>query len=309
MKNDVLFGILLSLINENKVTAKKLAAKYEVTPRTIYRYIDTLDMAGVPIMTTKGKNGGLSIMDSFKLNKTYFTKEEYEHIITALQNFSHSFPMPVSETVINKFRALEKANQSEKEFMLKSSSLIIDGGPWTDATEYRNKLTAINQALTNRNVLRVTYINNRHEKTQRDIEPHTIVLKEGFWYVYAYCLMRKEFRLFKIARIVALSVLDKTFKRREIDEQNAPWNKGFDNPDQAINIELEFEPSVQADLEEWLGVKAIVGNKAFATVPDTPSLVRKLLSFGSDIKVIFPTTLRDKVLEEAKLIGAKYKNK
>lgn len=76
MQQDVIFGMLLTILNKEKTTAKYLANKYYVSTRTVYRYLDVLNLNGVPIVTKPGKNGGIYILNSFKLNNMYFSVPE-----------------------------------------------------------------------------------------------------------------------------------------------------------------------------------------------------------------------------------------
>lgn len=307
MKNYILIGILLDLLNHDRITAKDLAAKYELSTRSIYRYVDTLTAANVPIITQAGSGGGISIMDDYKLDKMFFTPQEYTIIFDAMSSMSRNIPSDDYTMALNKLRTLKYSRSEQERYMLESDSLVIDGGPWGDSNAYRHKLITINKALVNQTQITITYINNSYQKTIRLIEPHTIVLKEGVWYVYAYCHSREDFRLFKVTRIVHTSLSEVIFERRRIDLTNPPWSQGFTAPSDPVKLEFQYNEKAQADIEEWLGVDALCSNNlARATLPLTPMLIRKLLSFGADIKVISPLTVITALQSELLLTRQQY---
>ena len=89
-KLDILLGIILTLLHRGKVSANELACKFCVSTRTIYRYTFILDSCGVPISTKPGRNGGISIYNTYKLNNMFFTVQEKMTLITACSNIKNT---------------------------------------------------------------------------------------------------------------------------------------------------------------------------------------------------------------------------
>ena len=195
MKYEIMIRILFDLLSKKCVKATYLADKYEVSTRTIHRYINCLELAGIPIYTVRGNQGGFSIVDTFKLSSSFMTEKEFEQTISALTSFHQSVPNQVLESAINKLKAVIKNESSG--FNIKSGDLIIDAGPWGDTIGYKNKLITINQAVESNKQLSMIYHDRNGTVSERVVDPHIIVFKQGLWYVYAYCHLRNEFRFFK----------------------------------------------------------------------------------------------------------------
>lgn len=307
MKFEIMLGILFELLSKKCVTAKYLAEKYEVSVRSIYRYISSLEMAGVPLYTIRGNKGGFSIIDTYKLSSTFMTVDEFEHTISTLTAINSGIPDKILEGVILKLKASIKNEYSG--FDIKGGNLIIDAGPWGDTVGYKSKLTLISQSIENSLSLSITYHDRNGEVTQRIIEPHFIVFKQGLWYVYAYCNLRKEFRFFKTGRIENATLLKTPFIKQKISKEDMPlnWHENV----LAESIDFIVEKSVRADIEEWIGIENVSEIKgkivAHAILPFDKGLVSKLMSFGNNITVLSPKKLIDEIKTNAAQILKNYK--
>ena len=306
MKFEIMLGVLFELLSKKSVTAKYLAEKYEVSTRSIYRYISSLELAGVPLYTIRGNRGGFAIVDTYKLSSTFMTVSEFEHTISTLTAINSGVPDKILTNVILKLRANVKNEYSG--FEVKGGNLIIDGGPWGDTIGYKSKLSVISQSIENNKPLSIIYHDRNGEVTERTIEPHFIVFKQGLWYVYAYCNLRKKFRFFKLGRIEQATLLNTNFIRREITKDDLPLN-WHDNV-VAEEIEFEFSPSIASDIEEWLGVENTtkINQKlvAHAHLPFDNGLVSKLMSFGANVKVLAPQKLVLEIKKNAREILNNY---
>ncbi len=308
MKYEIMMGILIQLLGKKCVSATYLAEKYGVSVRSIYRYIDAIDASGVPVYTVRGANGGFSIMDTFKLPSTFFTKKEYDLTLNALQGLSDGLANSTLLNVIDKLKAVSKNQISG--FDISSGNLIIDGGSWGDTNGYKLKLQTIQQAVEENKKLLINYHDRNGSKTERIIEPHVIVFKQGLWYVYAYCHLRNDFRFFKTGRIEYANVLNETFERKEIKKENLPFDYWTDSVI-AEEVVMEIAPDCLSDVQEWLGVENISTEKgkfiARASLPYEQGLITKIMSFGAGIKVLSPKKLIEKQKEFAKTILENYK--
>ena len=296
MKFEIMMGILFELMSKNCVKASYLANKFEVSVRSIHRYINDLEMSGVPIYTLRGNQGGFAIIDTFKLSSTFFTKSEFEQTINALTAINEGVPNKTLESAILKLKSAVRNEFSG--FTLKGGNLIIDAGPWGDTVGYKSKLIVLQKSIEECKKLLIRYHDRNGEITERIIEPHVIVFKQGLWYTFAYCNLRKEFRFFKTGRIERATLLDDKFIRQDISNMDLPTN--FWQADvEARSVLLEINKKCLSDVEEWLGIENVKkdNNKYIADVklPFDNGLVSKIISFGSGIKVLAPTELKKAV--------------
>ena len=308
MKFEIMLGILFELMSKKCVKASSLADKYEVSVRSIHRYISGLESAGSPIYTLRGKQGGFAIVDTFKFASTFFTKSEYEQIINSLSAITNSVPNSILTNAINK---LKSSNRNEYSgFDIKSGNLIIDAGPWGDTVGYKSKLVIIQNAIEDNKKLLIKYHDRNGDVTERTIEPHVIVFKQGLWYVYAFCHLRNEFRFFKTGRIEHANILNEKFVRREILQENLPFNFWY-NSVETTQVTLKISKDCLSDVEEWLGIENVSNVKGiyYATVnlPFDKGLVSKIISYGKGIEVISPDKLRTEIIQQAKEILSIYK--
>ena len=308
MKYEIMLRILFDLLAKKCVKASYLADKYEVSVRSIHRYINCLELAGVPIYTIRGNNGGFAIVDTYKLSSTFMSVSEFEQTISALTAITDSVPNKALTNVISKLKAVVKNEYSG--FDIKGGNLIIDAGPWGDTVGYKSKLTVIQNSIENCNSLEIKYHDRNGDITQRIIEPHVIVFKQGLWYVFAYCHLRNEFRFFKTGRIEYAKILEEKFQRKQLNDSDLPLNF-WQNDIEATTVRLEIDKKYLSDIEEWLGIENVKEKNgiyiAEAKLPFDNGLVSKIMSYGSGIKVLEPTELKNKVIENAKDLLKIYK--
>ncbi|MBE5737911.1 MAG: YafY family transcriptional regulator [Clostridiales bacterium] len=308
MKYEIMLKILFELMSKKCVKASYLANKYEVSVRSIHRYINCLELAGVPIYTIRGNGGGFAIIDTFKFSSTFLTINEFEHTINALTAITEGVPNKDLTNVINKLKSVMRNEYSG--FDIKSGNLIIDAGPWGDTVGYKSKLSVVQKCIDSNNLLSITYHDRNGDVTNRIIEPHVIVFKQGLWYVFAYCRLRNDFRFFKTGRIQQANVLDEKFTRKDLSSQELPLNF-WQNTVLAKDVVLEIDKKCLSDVEEWLGIENITCQKdkyiAEVKLPYDNGLVSKIMSYGNGIKVISPTDLSNQIKKYAQDILDAYK--
>lgn len=306
MKSGIMFGILLTILNNRKAKAEYLAEKFEVSTRTVARHIDTLCEAGVPIIALRGANGGYMISDDFKLERSFFTKDELHRLLTCLNATASSFDGQ-NYDLIEKLRHIGAVKENEK-YLLKTDTLIIDVGTWTNPQNYRGKIEAINRAIDDDFTIHMVYTDNKDFCSERDFDPYCLVLKEGVWYTYGYCHLRRDFRLFRLTRIKQMTISEEKFEKKPSDVYEK-LNGTFDDSD-LVNIEFEFFSTALSDVEEWLGPDAISERGttyvAKAALYGGNLLINKLLSFGSSIKVLKPQALKEELLIECGRVLKRY---
>lgn len=306
MKYQIMLKILMQLLSKKKITAKEIAERYEISVRSVYRYVEELTVSGVPVDVARGRYGGLTIADTFRLPTGYFTREEYAAAINALDAMASQVH---DENVITAREKLESRIKNERTGTSVSGNIIVDGGTWGDTKKFSDKMTVVEQAVNECKSIMIDYISREGEHSRRVIDPHVLIFKQNVWYVYAFCHTKQDFRTFKIGRIKQASFTGSGFEKRVIDRNEIPLDFYY-STDKLISVTLEIQKASLADAEEWLGIDNIEPRgKSFiadVTLPNDDKLVGTVLSYGGAVKVLSPASLKNKVLEAAKKIASEY---
>ena len=299
MKYQIMIKMLMWLMARKKLTAREIAEKFEISLRSVYRYVEELNVAGVPVDVVRGKYGGIFIADTFRLPAGYFTRGEYSAIINALDAMRQSMP---DEDVLSAMEKMQRQQKNDRREIAVCGNIIIDGGSWADLGKFPEKMKVCEQAVRERECLEIDYISREGEHSKRVIDPYVLIFKSNVWYVYAFCHSRQDFRTFKVGRIRGARFMGRNFQRREITKDEIPLNFYYSS-EELIPVTLEIRKDAIADVEEWLGVDNVepYGNGLIASVsmPNDDMLVEKILSFGGKVKVVSPLTLKQKVKETA----------
>ncbi len=198
-----LFEIVYILMNKKNITARELSERFEVSQRTVYRDIETLCQAGIPIYTTKGKGGGIALMENFILNKSVLSEQEQNDILSALSGFKATTNEDTGQ-VLSKLGAL---------FGNKRSDWIeVDFSDWNSTEEDKYKFSRLKDAIINYNLITFHYYNSNGEKSNRSVEPYKLVFRSQAWYLFGFCRDRKDIRYFKVSRIRELQVTEEHFQ-------------------------------------------------------------------------------------------------
>ena len=307
MKYKTLIDILFLLLSRDKVSAKYIAERFNISLRTVYRYIDELSLS-VPIYNERGRNGGMSICDTFKLPASFLTQEESELLIGTLSAIKDELNSKTLNGIIEKILCITKKN---RDTIMDFGNLVIDGGSWGNVDTNKDKITFLQKCIEERKSVLLTYLSRQGVQSERVVEPHTLVLKEGLWYCYCYCTKRNEFRLFKLGRIVKAMETGENFVRKPL-EKVSEILKDWYNTLESFDIDILLTSKVKPDVEEWVGVDKVYTTssgeiKASFKMPIDSTLVGKLLTFGKDVKVLSPKSLQDKLLECVQHITKLYK--
>lgn len=302
MKYQIMVKMLLMLLARRKVTAGDIASRYDISVRTVYRYIEELAVAGVPVDVVRGRYGGITIADTYRLPSGYFTKNEYTAVINALTAMESQVSDDATETALEKLRQQIKTENDDRSV---SGSIIVDGGTWGDTKNFSDKMRVCERAVEESLCLDIDYISRSGEHSRRIIDPHVLIFKQNVWYVYAFCHTKQDWRTFKIGRIKSARFTGKTFEKKKITREDIPLNFRY-RSDELVELKLEIDREKLPDLEEWLGIDNIEprGNKFIAEIsaPDDDGLISKILGFGGGVRVLSPAPLREKVIEAARKI-------
>ncbi|QGU95382.1 WYL domain-containing protein [Clostridium bovifaecis] len=302
MRIDRLISIIMVLLQRKKISATKLAEMFEVTPRTIYRDIETINSAGIPIITYPGINGGIGIMEEYKIDKKLFTNSDIAALLMGLGSISSTMTNDEIINALAKVKGLVPEEQI-RDIELKSNQITIDLSPWVGNKNMQPNLEKIKTALNEKNLLAFKYSDRNGKKSNRKIEPYRLVLKESNWYLQGYCISRQDFRVFKLSRISALEILDDTFNLREFDVKSlGAWDY---IEKRIITIKLLVDESLRERMVEHCGEESIEtcgNNKLIVDFPFVEDDLgyNLLLSFGNKCECLEPSNVRDELIRRIK---------
>lgn len=288
MKNNRLFGIIYILLSKDTVTASYLADYFEVSVRTIYRDIDTLSSLNIPIYASKGKNGGISLLDNYKLDKTLLTEEEQKEILFSLQS--------IDKLNLNDTKLFDKMKTifSSKE----DDWFSVDFNIWDNSDTHKINFETIKKAILKCQVIEFNYSNTYGETSFRVVEPIKLHFKYNAWYLEAFDLTKEDFRVFKLTRIKDINLLPDTFERKEIPKY--PENL---KPPKITKVILEIDESATYRVYDEFKEKEITkldnGNfQVEIELPENEWLYGYILSFGHHAKVISPNHIKEIIKSE-----------
>ena len=296
MKIDRLIGILSILLQAEKTTAPELAERFEVSRRTINRDIEDLCKAGIPIRTAQGTGGGISIMDGYCIDRTILTSKDMQMILAGLRGL---------DSVSGKRyygQLMEKIQTGSSEFISGRDSMLIDLSSWYKGS-LAPKIEVIQNAIENRHIIQFMYYAPSGESNRR-VEPYYLVFQWSSWYVWGWCLERKDYRLFKLNRMDCVVETDRGFLRRDVPMPDLSNEKIFPG---GIKVKALFTPNMKWRLVEEFGPNCFTetddGRLLFsADYTDMENLVTWLMTFGAKVEVLEPEEVRDIIRRNAEEI-------
>lgn len=302
MKIDRLIGILSILLQQEKVTAPYLAEKFEVSRRTINRDIEVLCKAGIPLVTTQGAGGGISIMDGYRMDKTLLTSADMWAILAGLRSLD-------SVSGSNRYQQLmDKLSLENSSVLTSNQHIVIDLSSW-----YKNslapKIELIQRAIDRNELLSFSYYAPGGESI-RTLEPYLLVFQWASWYVWGYCLSRQDYRMFKLNRMPEIKGTGEIFTPRQLPEFRIQNEEIFPA---MIDVKALFEPEMKWRLIEEYGIDSFQkmedGKLLFQFgFMDKESVFGWMLSFGDHAELLEPSDLRKELEQMLKRMQKKYKS-
>ena len=306
MKIDRLIGILSILLQKEKITAPELAEHFEVSRRTINRDIEDLCKAGIPIQTTQGVGGGISIMSGYRMDRTILTSRDMQMILAGLRSLDSVSGSSYYSQLMEKIQAGSSELVSGKE------SVLIDLSSWYKAT-LAPKISMIQDAIESRHLIKFKYFAPSGESV-RTIEPYYVVFKWTSWYVYGWCLKRKDYRLFKLNRMDNVQLTDKKFECRNVPLPDMSAELLYPRN---IKVKALFDADMKWRLVEEFGMECYSEKKDGKLLfeeyySDMDNLVSWMLTFGDKVEVLEPEEVRERLKAMAdnmiKVYGRKKKS-
>ncbi len=300
MKTDRLIGILSILLQKDKVTARELADKFEVSRRTILRDVDALGMAGIPIISEPGQGGGISVMEGYKVDRTVLSSEDMKAILTGLQSLD-------SVSGSSRYRQLmEKISVDGSAAVNADNHIIIDLSNWGKSA-VSDKIELIKSAMEKQVKIAFNYF-SPHGESRRVIEPYHLVFQWSSWYVWGYCTKREDYRLFKLTRMTELTLTDEKVCGRSVPEYICDR---LQHPPGEIEVTVKFDDSVKWRVIDEFGADLVKYDEngdiiVIFTWSDIPALYRYILSFGDSAEIISPAEYRRDFARFLKKMQEKY---
>lgn len=303
MKIDRLIGIVTILLQKDKTTAPELAERFEVSRRTINRDIEDICKAGIPIVTTQGYGGGISIADGYKFDKSFFTKDELQAVLAGLRGMESVSKGSALASLLD--RLSDKGQR-----ILAEDIIIIDLASHYQAS-LTQKIEIIKKAHKTKHMLSFQYYYGKGEAKRR-IEPYRLVFQWSSWYVFGFCLDRQAYRLFKLNRLWDLQINEETFSEREIPAEALSFGDYL--AEGSFHLKAVFAKSEKHRLIEEYGMDS------YSVCPDEGLLLERdfasyenmrewIFSFGDKVFVLAPKELQDDIKKQAENILKMYAEK
>lgn len=293
MKAERLMGILTLLLNRRKLSASYLARHFEVSVRTIYRDVDDLSVSGIPVFATAGRDGGFELMEGFTIDKQVLETSDIRRILTGLESINTILPGPANSLTVEKYKLLLR--QSEKKgISSKGTHIFIELSP---SNREKKVIEILNSSIEDNKAVSMEYSDTESKQTRRTIEPKALVFIWQAWYVYAWCQLRKAFRLFRVSRIKSPEVSAAKCSSPPADIENRPWNKVWEM-EENYRVTFIVQPKAKARVYELFFEENIQENddKTLTVTTELPMndwSLSFLLAIPGGITIISPLELRE----------------
>ncbi len=310
MKLDRLVSIILILLDKKRISAQELAAMFEVSPRTIYRDIDAINMAGIPVRGTSGAGGGFEIMPGYKMDKKVFSTDDLSALLMGLSSLSDIMRGDEIIHALAKVRSFIPADRA-KEIELKVSQICIDFSPWTGSRTIQPCIEMIKSALQESRLLSFAYIAHHGNKTARTVEPYQLVLKGSHWYLQGYCRKRNAFRLFRLSRMSNLQMQTEIFTPREMQKPQLNFDDIWEMLQTRIKIRIH--KSIMDRALDFCAYEDFSPDGDSHYIVQFPFIENEyhynlLLSFGNKCECLEPLHIRAEIKRRIHTIAALYES-
>lgn len=301
MKTDRLYAITLYLLNHGKTSANELARHFEVSQRTIQRDMDSLCLAGIPIIATSGSSGGYEISENYRLEQDYATADDYSNIRTALRGLASATADPGVRHTLEKIVHAQNPGDN---------GIILDFSVLQEAVP--NTLALLQSAVKERRAVEFTYTNNNHETRTHTVEPIAVIYRWYAWYLLAYSKVKDDYRTYKLVRMRHLKVTDIPFTKKHETADTILHKIDQTDSRQYTEIRLKCKEPAKARVIEYLKgtvTEELPGGDALikATIVENEQFwLGTLLSLGGNVEVISPEKIRTRLLRAAEEIVAMY---
>ncbi|QYR21374.1 YafY family transcriptional regulator [Paenibacillus sp. sptzw28] len=313
MKIQRLLGITMVLLSQRRVNAQTLADKFEVSLRTIYRDLETINTSGIPLVSYTGNDGGYEIMEQFRIDRQIVTFDDLQSILVALKGVQASLNDQEMDGLLAKIKALV-ARSEQTQMEEAGETLIFDTNLWYGGgLKDKSILASLRQASKNRTVVSFLYTNTDGIGEQREVEPIGLAWKGYAWYLYAYCRLRNDYRTFRLSRVSGLRVHMEHFTNRGVrmSELDARWGNQETGP--SVPLLLHFRSHLRVRVEEAFGLDNVEIQEdgslhVRVSYPNNHWMYGMILSYGPDVRVLEPAFVADRIRNQGEQIANNYKH-
>lgn len=310
MKVDRLVSIIMILLDKERIGAQELADMFEVSPRTIYRDIDAINMAGIPVRSTSGVGGGFEIMPQYKIDKSVFSTADLSALLMGLSGLSGMVRGDELVHALAKVKSFIPADRA-KDIELKVNQIRIDLSPWMGNSNIQPYFEIIKAALQESRLLTFDYVAHHGNKTARTVEPYQLVLKGSHWYLQGYCHIRDDYRLFRLSRMSNLQMQEETFTPRDYQKPQLEFDDILET--MQTKIKIRIHKSVMDRVLDYCNYEDFLpdGNEYY--IVNFPFIENEyhydiLLSFGDKCECLEPLHIRTKMKHRIHDIATLYES-
>jgi predicted DNA-binding transcriptional regulator YafY len=308
MKIDRIVSIIMLLIENERMGAKTLSEMFEVSLRTIYRDIETINIAGIPIRSTPGVGGGFQIMDEYKVDKKLFSNSDIVTILMGLGSISTLMNREKIAITLAKIKSFVPTDKQE-EISFKANQISIDLKPWMGNSNIHKYLDMTKTALQEQRILLFGYSDRYGNISTRTAEPHRLILKDNHWYIQGFCLKNNDFRLFKLSRISNLQLLEDTFAPRKFHKSLSEFTEKMSQ--RQSDIKLRVHKSITDKILEYCSFEHFSEETDDYYIVDFPFVnddfgYNLLFSFGDKCECLEPDNVRSEMKRRIKYIDTLY---
>jgi predicted DNA-binding transcriptional regulator YafY len=279
----------MTLLNQPRVSATELAERFEVSLRTIYRDMESINQAGIPIVSFPGSDGGYEIMSGYRIDKQVLSLDDFSTIFSALRGARSV----TDDSDIDGL--LEKIGAMVPDISNPSGATHVDLD-LTPKPNVKNNLGSLHKAIKEFHLVQLEYLDIKGAETERTIEPMGLFLKGNRWYIYGYCLTRSDFRVFRLSRILNLKNMPETFVRRVYSLQDVERQFKIQAKGAKIKVVLLFDPVIKTRVRDDFSHEQVCTNpdgslSVTAEYPGIDRAVQSVLSYGANVLVVDPPEL------------------
>lgn len=303
MKIERLYAITVYLLNHGRTSASRLAEHFEVSVRTIQRDIDSLCLAGIPVLAVSGSAGGYEISDRFKLEKEFVTAEDYSYIRTALQGLATAAGGRRAKDILKKI-----AHMPDTE----DNGIILDFSVLREGEQETMEL--LQAAVRKKQTVHFTYTNNNNETRAHSVEPVALLYRWYAWYLLAYSRVKEDYRMYKLVRMQNPELTGESFCREHEAAEQILKRADKTDSRQYMDVLVKCSETVKPRVIEYLKGRVIEeypdGSILMKlTVVENEQLwIGTLLSLGGGVEVLEPERIRRRLAAAASEIVSLYKD-
>ncbi|KOR88029.1 helix-turn-helix transcriptional regulator [Paenibacillus solani] len=315
MKIDRLLAITVLLLNRGRLSAKELAERFEVSSKTIYRDMDTLSQAGIPIVAHQGISGGFEIMEHYMIDKYWLSAKEMSTLVAAVKGMSSALADQQMDTLLEKVKALLHRVEQSFGGEYRRESVVMDFQPWGQRQGLKTSVSILKQAIQESRRVIIEYISSEGASEQRIIEPVSLILKGNVWYVQAYCLVREDERIFRLSRMQQIEMLSEQYESRPFSgKESLEWKTSWSHEqEQEQETVLLFEASARQRVADIFPPEQVTVTPDGAIRVQTRYKLDEwfygmILSFGAQVLVEQPPEAAEELKRRAQRIISRYGN-